>query len=148
METVNVYYVRDFNGDVTAIFPDMIEKFELNPGERLVTCYAHVGQHGVASLGYVNEREAASETEYADLHAELSQIYETGDDAVHLEIINAAGFHFSNGASLSLVPNEIGNTWAYPFSADIEADPDMLECFRRVAGAIADRQDDNVAYRP
>ena len=41
-----------------------------------VVCYAHYGQHGRASLDYLDECPAATPAEYAELHAELTGIYD------------------------------------------------------------------------
>lgn len=55
------------DGEITAYFPDQREP------NGLVTCYAHIGQHGMGS--YPNENtKPASEVEYAPLLAELRSI--------------------------------------------------------------------------
>lgn len=84
-ETIRVAFVSDDTGEVTAIFPD--EVFSPNAP---MTAYAHVGQHGGASRAYVDACRDATETERADLLAEVRQIYETGPDAVRLELITLA----------------------------------------------------------
>jgi hypothetical protein len=76
-ECVPVLYRMDNppgpRAQVTAIFPEMSE----DAGR--FTCYAHIGQHGIASREWICEStRPATPAEYADLHAELSQIY-TGD---------------------------------------------------------------------
>jgi len=76
-ECVPVLYRMDNppgpRAQVTAIFPEMSE----GPGR--FTCYAHIGQHGTASREWIREStRPATPSEYANLHAELSQIY-TGD---------------------------------------------------------------------
>jgi hypothetical protein len=76
-EQVSVLYRMDNppgpHAQVTAIFPEMSE----GPGRS--TCYAHIGQLGTASREWMREStRPATPAEYADLHAELSQIY-TGD---------------------------------------------------------------------
>jgi hypothetical protein len=60
----------DFKGDVTAILPDV----EANRGH--IVCYDHIGQHSECSFGWYQETRAAKPTEYADLLAELQQIYD------------------------------------------------------------------------
>ena len=69
------------DGDVFAFFPE--EDKGMAPG--LFTVYAHVGQHGGADGGYLRDAEPADPVDYADLHAELTKIY---DDSV-LVIIDA-----------------------------------------------------------
>ena len=53
-----------------------------------IGCYAHLGQHGEADLGYYGTTSPVRTTNdvaaVAALRAELKQIYETGDDAVEL----------------------------------------------------------------
>jgi len=55
------------SGEVYAIFPES----ELNG---LFDCYAHVGQHGNAVQGYVNESRPAKVVEYKELLSELTSI--------------------------------------------------------------------------
>jgi hypothetical protein len=76
-DRVSVLYRMDNppgpHAQVTAIFPEMSE----GPGR--FTCYAHIGQHSIASREWIREStRPATLSEYASLHAELSQIY-TGD---------------------------------------------------------------------
>ena len=55
------------HGEVTAIFPTI-------PGTNdpaTMTCYAHIGQHGSCSVGWIRTTRPATEAEYADLKAEL-----------------------------------------------------------------------------
>lgn len=58
-------------GEVTAVFPTL-------PGavgdEYSMTCYAHVGQHGIASEEWVRGAKLAKEREYTALLQELIQI--------------------------------------------------------------------------
>lgn len=61
----------DFKGEVTAIFPTIPAD---NRGN--LTCYAHIGQHGGASLDWYRTTRPATETESADLLKELRAIYE------------------------------------------------------------------------
>lgn len=58
-------------GDVIAIFPEV-------PGNDWRTCnsYQHIGQHSACDLGIIVTTRLAKPTEYADLLAELTQIYE------------------------------------------------------------------------
>lgn len=68
-----------FAGQVTAYFPTL-------PGTRAAhtcTCYAHVGQHGVAAYGCYQLERLATPDEYADLLRELTGIY----DDVRLSVI-------------------------------------------------------------
>lgn len=60
------YLVDD---DIFALFPDMHED-----GDDLVTCYQHIGQHGIGSLILSMEASIpATPEEYADLEKELEQ---------------------------------------------------------------------------
>lgn len=66
---------RGKNPAVTAVFPTE------PAGERgEMTCYAQVGQHSACSHQWLQTTRAAKPAEYADLLAELRQIYEQGDD--------------------------------------------------------------------
>lgn len=49
-------------------------------------CYAHVGQHGEASLDWYHTTKRATPEEYADLLTELRSIYEAEPDAVRLVV--------------------------------------------------------------
>ena len=72
------YIVDDVDGDdqVTAYFPTIFYDEHRNNN---VVCYAHYGQHGEATPGYLEECRQATPAEYAELHAELTGIY---DDVV------------------------------------------------------------------
>lgn len=61
---------RGKNPEITAVFPTLTER----PG--MMTCYAHVGQHGTCSLQWYWSTRRATPEEYADLLAELRDIYE------------------------------------------------------------------------
>lgn len=66
---------RKHDGEVTALFPTLGE------GYGHIRCYAHVGQHGQATLEFMRTGKLATPDEYADLLAELRGIYERADDA-------------------------------------------------------------------
>ena len=70
------YVVDSYDNEVTAYFPTILYD-ERKYAD--VVCYTHYGQHGAASLEYLKECRQATPTEYADLHAELTGIY---DDVV------------------------------------------------------------------
>ena len=70
-----------FKGNVTAVFPCDDE------GRGQFTIYAHVGQHGTGTMGWYQGTRAAKPEEYASLLKELKSIYESGDDAVTLKVI-------------------------------------------------------------
>lgn len=60
-------------GEVLALFPYMPH----DSSGSLVACYAHLGQHGCAEVAHVMaSTRPARPDEYADLHRELTQIYE------------------------------------------------------------------------
>jgi hypothetical protein len=67
-EKTKVLFRMDKYGEhkeVTAIFPDLWEHDGL-------TCYAHIGQHGKASVQWVyNHTRPATPEEYAELKKEL-----------------------------------------------------------------------------
>jgi len=72
----------DFKGQVTAVFPTLPHDY----AGRYFTVYAHIGQHGAGSPGWYRETRAAKPDEFAPLLRELRGIYETGPDAVRLEV--------------------------------------------------------------
>ena len=55
------------NGSVFAAFPGLAA--DNDPGN--MTCFAHVGQHGAASMRYVAAASPATAEQYADLKREL-----------------------------------------------------------------------------
>lgn len=57
----------DFAGEVSAVFHPL-------EGERDITCYAHMGQHGTATRGWYDTTRPATEAESAPLKAELQGI--------------------------------------------------------------------------
>ena len=85
-EVVDVVFLRDYGSqDIVAIFPG-ISAVAGNPN--LMTCYAHIGQHGVAAFRYCDECDEVTEREeYADLVAELERIgyvlYVVSKDRMH-----------------------------------------------------------------
>lgn len=56
---------------------DVIEAFfpELPANIGKIACYAHIGQHGEAAIGYYLHTEAAAPAEYKPLLEELQQVY-------------------------------------------------------------------------
>ena len=56
-----------YGADVTAVFPCEPAGYD---GDTMM-CYAHIGQHGGCSLGWYYKTRPATESEYADLKAEL-----------------------------------------------------------------------------
>lgn len=64
---VPVLFRRDRrkDGEVTAVFPTIPG----SPGH--MTCYAHIGQHGSCSAGWLATTRPATEAEYASLRREL-----------------------------------------------------------------------------
>ena len=75
----------EHKGEVTAVFPTQ-------PGNSSsdFTVYAHLGQHGVGTFPWYQQRtRAAKPSEYAPLLRELRQIYEQSpykDDRVRLKV--------------------------------------------------------------
>jgi hypothetical protein len=72
-ETTDVVFLRDLDdGDICAVFPGDAASCT-NP--RLMTCYAHVGQHSGAAPEYCNDCEEVTDpTEYGELAAELGRV--------------------------------------------------------------------------
>jgi len=64
---------RGTEGECVAIFPTQ-------PGTdpHDVGCYAHIGQHGTASLEWAASQPNATREEFEPLYRELAAIYETG----------------------------------------------------------------------
>ena len=58
-------------GEVTAVFPTVPADY----AGILMTCYAHIGQHGGCSFVWYRTTRPAKPEEYADLLAELRAIY-------------------------------------------------------------------------
>ena len=78
MPEMAVIFRKDRGKDatVTAVFPT--EPASYHYGE--MTCYSHVGQHSGCSHNWYIATRAANPAEYADLLAELRQIYEQDED--------------------------------------------------------------------
>lgn len=75
MEKLPVVF-RKSEGEVVAVFPTLPFTYE----GRLMTCYAHVGQHGGACFQWYSRTKRAKPEEYAELLTELKSIYETDLD--------------------------------------------------------------------
>jgi hypothetical protein len=74
---------RGKNPEVTAVFPTEVGGAKMGD----MTCYAHIGQHSGCSYGWYLTTRRARPEEYADLLAELRQIYEEDpDDPVRLVV--------------------------------------------------------------
>ena len=74
-QTIEVMFrkYRDKSAEILAVFPYVPH----NRAQTLVACYAHIGQHGSAQMTHVlSATQPATPDEYADLHCELTQIYE------------------------------------------------------------------------
>ena len=89
-QTIDVMFrkYRDTSAEILAVFP--YEAHDRNG--RFVTCYAHVGQHGGATMAHVlSATRPAKPDEYADLYRELQGIYERakfpGDPVYQLRIV-------------------------------------------------------------
>ena len=93
-----------FAGQVTAYFPTLPG----SPSFSTCTCYAHVGQHGVAAFGYYQLERLATSAEYAGLLAELRGIYERdGDpDAVTLKVCSRWTRHHDDARRAALRQSE------------------------------------------
>lgn len=71
MEELPVIFRAERDGDVTAVFPTLAAD---NAG-RLLTVYAHIGQHSGGSFDWYRSTRSAKPAEYADLLRELQGIY-------------------------------------------------------------------------
>lgn len=78
MEKLPIIFRKDRGKDpsITAVFPTEVA----GPKFGDMTCYAHIGQHSGCSFAWYHTTRAAKPAEYADLLAELRQIYEEDDD--------------------------------------------------------------------
>lgn len=70
-------------GEVTAYFPSLPGTYD----PFTCACYAHIGQHGAASVAYASLQRPAKPAEYEPLLRELRQIY---DDC---ELVVKSRFH-------------------------------------------------------
>ncbi len=68
-DKIKVIYRKGEGGEVVAFLP------ELPASRGNIVCYAHIGQHGEASIEYYHGTEKALPSEYAPLHKELKAIY-------------------------------------------------------------------------
>lgn len=72
MKTSVIFYIEKDretqNENVLAVFPYNHERVGF------VSCYAHVGQHSVASVEYCNELKKASKKQYLSLAKELTSL--------------------------------------------------------------------------
>lgn len=74
-----IIFRKHWNGeawDLCAYFPTLLGTND----PYTVTCYAHVGQHGSASMSWCSKGKRATREEYHDLAMELSGIYSQDDD--------------------------------------------------------------------
>jgi hypothetical protein len=73
---------RSRPNDVTAVFP-------YEPADyagRLMSCYAHIGQHSSCSMSWYRTTRAAKPHEYADLKAELENYGSSPESRYILEV--------------------------------------------------------------
>jgi hypothetical protein len=85
-EKLPVIFRADFDsGEITAVFPTLPH----DERSDLVTCYAHVGQHGACSKDWFMGTRNATLGELQPLLRELQSIYSAPDDpeAVDLEVV-------------------------------------------------------------
>lgn len=69
MDKVKVIFRKNKHNDVIAFFPEV----RVNYGN-IMSCM-HIGQHGEASYEFYLTTRKANENEYADLFAELRDLY-------------------------------------------------------------------------
>ena len=70
IELTKVEFLVDDTGDVFALFPNQV--YARDP--KIVTCYAHIGQHSACALSYAKDCKEATVKQYADLYNELINI--------------------------------------------------------------------------
>ena len=68
-----------FKGELTALFPEELYN-ERVYGKKLITCYAHIGQHSSASRSLMRCKQAKKE-QYQDL---LNELKRQGYDNLHV----------------------------------------------------------------
>ena len=65
---------EDGSTEILAIFPDSYEEYR-KMGRYEIDCYAHIGQHGTASMDfYYQNTKKATPSEYKELFEELENI--------------------------------------------------------------------------
>ena len=74
---VNVHYRIMDNDEVIALFPDL--PYNAAFSDDLITSYMHVGQHGAASDGLIDELPTATDKQRSELHAELTGVYDDNE---------------------------------------------------------------------
>jgi len=72
MDKLKVIYRKFPEGDVIALFPELPEDMY----GYSFRSYQHIGQHGIADDGIIQNTYPANPSEYADLHKELQSIYD------------------------------------------------------------------------
>lgn len=74
---------RIYRGELCAYFPS---ECATRGNASMITCYAHVGQHGAACTTWLQRGRIATEAEYANLLRELNGIYEEAPNPIRLEV--------------------------------------------------------------
>lgn len=69
-ETVIVIFRKMDDGDIIALFPEVIADMSLSHCQS----YMHIGQHGAADVGLFYDTEKATPKEYAKLKKELEEV--------------------------------------------------------------------------
>lgn len=75
----NIIFRKDKSGEIVAFFPDTYKLGEL-------MCYAHMGQHSMATIGYYRETKPALKREYNDLLNELVHLVGYNDLVIRKRI--------------------------------------------------------------
>jgi hypothetical protein len=78
MEKLPIVFRKDRGKEpeIIAVFPTLPQDYQ----GCFMTCYAHIGQHGGCDFGWYHSTRRANPAEYADLLAELRQIYEQDEN--------------------------------------------------------------------
>ena len=99
-----------------------------------VVCYAHVGQHSEASLGYARECKPAAPAEYADLKRELEVIgyslvirrkfpsgfVRGGEAKAYLSVLEIVKFICKHDDSRDFICPSCGDNCSYPEAYNTE----------------------------
>lgn len=68
MKTKVIFMKHRESGEVYAVFPDQKDH------KGMLGCYAHIGQHGSCSQGYIDESDHATPIEFLPLKKELEEL--------------------------------------------------------------------------
>ena len=106
-----------FKGELTAVFPSL----PFDYFGREMTCYAHIGQHSGCNADWYYTTRPAKPSEYADLLAELTRIYD--DCALRVVRRRTRAHYDALGSEARHSRNELrGNPAGAPWSPAARAE--------------------------